>query len=429
MSGRGSVKQNYKSRSRFTPSYLPQKVKFPHHLQATISLPSSKSICNRALIIAALSGKQTRLRNLSDCDDTRVLVRALQSEEEVIDIMAAGTAMRFSTAYFSTTPGMHIVTGTERMRQRPIGVLVEALRQLGADISYVDAEGFPPLRIQGKPLKGGSISLPANVSSQYISALLMVGPTLAEGLCLHLEGTIISRPYIEMTLSLMRQFGAQAEWTDETTIRVAPQPYRPLKAFSVESDWSAASYWYELVALSPDPAARIVLPYLFEESLQGDSRIREFFLPLGVCTAFTPEGVVLTKQSAAAPDVLRLDLSEQPDLAQTLVVTCAMLRQPFHFTGLQTLKIKETDRITALRTELQKMGILVGEARDSELFCSDFGATALPPNAFVSIDTYDDHRMAMAFAPCALRYPALRINHPEVVSKSYPTFWQHLESL
>ena len=232
-----------------------------------------------------------------------------------------------------------------------------------------------------------------------------------------------------MTLSLMRQFGAQAEWTDETTIRVAPQPYRPLKAFSVESDWSAASYWYELVALSPDPAARIVLPYLFEDSLQGDSRIREFFLPLGVCTAFTPEGVVLTKSAVAAPDVLRLDLSEQPDLAQTLVVTCAMLRQPFHFTGLQTLKIKETDRITALRTELQKMGILLGEARDSELFCSDFGATALPSNAFVSIDTYDDHRMAMAFAPCALRYPALRINHPEVVSKSYPSFWEHLKGL
>jgi 3-phosphoshikimate 1-carboxyvinyltransferase len=199
--------------------------------------------------------------------------------------------------------------------------------------------------------------------------------------------------------------------------------------FSVESDWSAASYWYELVALSPDPAARIVLPYLFQNSLQGDSRIQEFFRPLGVHTEFTPDGVVLTKTQTAAPATLRLDLSEQPDLAQTLVVTCAMLRQPFHFTGLQTLKIKETDRITALRTELKKMGILVSEARDSELFCSDFGATALPPNAFVSIDTYDDHRTAMAFAPCALRYPALRINHPEVVSKSYPAFWQHLESL
>ena len=404
-------------------------MKLPNDLKATISLPSSKSICNRALIIAALSGKQTQLHNLSDCDDTRVLVRALQSEEEVIDIMAAGTAMRFSTAYFSTTPGTHVVTGTERMRQRPIGVLVEALRQLGADISYVEAEGFPPLRIQSKPLKGGSISLPANVSSQYISALLMVGPTLQEGLRLQLVGTIISRPYIDMTISLMRQFGAQVEWSDEATICVAPQPYQPLKEFSVESDWSAASYWYELVALSPDPAARIVLPYLFENSLQGDSRIREFFIPLGVRTTFTPEGVVLTKQQAEVPEVLRLDLSEQPDLAQTLVVTCAMLRQPFHFTGLQTLKIKETDRITALRTELKKMGVCVEEANDSELFCSDFGATELPSNAFVSIDTYDDHRMAMAFAPCALRYPALRINHPEVVSKSYPSFWEHLKGL
>ncbi len=404
-------------------------MKLPHRLQATISLPSSKSICNRALIIAALSGKQTQLHNLSDCDDTRVLVRALQSKEEEIDIMAAGTAMRFSAAYFSTTPDTHIVTGTERMRQRPIGVLVGALRQLGANIDYVAAEGFPPLSIQGGSLKGGCISLPANVSSQYISALLMVGPTLQEGLRLQLIGTIISRPYIDMTISLMRQFGAQVEWSDEATISVAPQPYRPLKEFSVESDWSAASYWYELVALSPDPAARIVLPNLFKDSLQGDSRIREFFLPLGVHTEFTPEGVVLTKSEAGAPEVLRLDLSEQPDLAQTLVVTCSMLHQPFHFTGLQTLKIKETDRITALRMELKKMGIHVEEANDSELFCSDFGATELPTNAFISIDTYDDHRMAMAFAPCAIRYPALRINHPEVVSKSYPSFWQHLEQL
>jgi 3-phosphoshikimate 1-carboxyvinyltransferase len=293
----------------------------------------------------------------------------------------------------------------------------------------VDAEGFPPLRISGKLLKGGSIELPAHVSSQYISALLMIGPTLAEGLHLHLEGTIISRPYIDMTISLMQQFGARVEWTDEATISVAPQTYKPLKEFRIESDWSAASYWYELVALCPAPDARIVLPDLFKDSLQGDSRIQDFFHPLGVHTAFTPEGVVLTKAQMDAPSVLRLDLSEQPDLAQTLVVTCAMLHQPFHFTGLQTLKIKETDRITALRTELRKMGFCVEEANNSELFCYDFTATELPPNAFISIDTYDDHRMAMSFAPCAYRYPHLRINHPEVVSKSYPTFWQHLEKL
>lgn len=401
----------------------------PATLQATITLPSSKSICNRALIIAALSGRQTQLENLSDCDDTRVLIRAMQSEDNVIDIMAAGTAMRFSAAYFSTLPGTRILTGTARMRQRPIGVLVNALRQLGAQVAYTEEEGFPPLRITGSSLKGGAISLPADVSSQYISALLMVGPTLREGLQLHLEGTILSRPYIDMTIALMRQFGAVVEWVDDATICVAPQPYRPLKEFRVESDWSAASYWYELVALSPDPEARIVLPYLFENSLQGDSRIREFFTPLGVHTAFTADGVVLTKRNVDAPEMLELDLSEQPDLAQTLVVTCAMLRQPFHFTGLQTLKIKETDRISALRTELQKMGICIEAANDSELFCKEFGATELPPNAFISIDTYDDHRMAMAFAPCALRYPLLRINHPEVVSKSYPTFWQHLESL
>ena len=401
----------------------------PATLQATITLPSSKSICNRALIIAALSGRQTQLENLSDCDDTRVLVRAMQSEDNVIDVMAAGTAMRFSTAYFSTVPGTRILTGTARMRQRPIGVLVNALRQLGAQVAYTEEEGFPPLRITGSSLKGGAISLPANVSSQYISALLMVGPTLREGLQLHLEGSILSRPYIDMTIALMRQFGAVMEWTDDATICVAPQPYRPLKEFRVESDWSAASYWYELVALSPDPEARIVLPYLFENSLQGDSRIREFFTPLGVHTDFTAEGVVLTKRKAETTEVFKLDLSEQPDLAQTLVVTCAMLHQPFHFTGLQTLKIKETDRIAALRTELQKIGICIEAANDSELFCKEFGATELPPNAFISIDTYDDHRMAMAFAPCALRYPLLRINHPEVVSKSYPSFWQHLKSL
>ena len=401
----------------------------PATLQATIMLPSSKSICNRALIIAALSGRHTQLENLSDCDDTRVLVRALQSEEEIIDVMAAGTAMRFSTAYFSTVPGTRILTGTARMRQRPIGVLVEALRQLGAKIDYAETEGFPPLRITGITLKGGVVSLPANVSSQYISALLMVGPTLREGLCLHLEGTILSRPYIDMTIALMRQFGAVVEWTDDATICVAPQSYRPLKEFRVESDWSAASYWYELVALSSDPEARVVLPYLFENSLQGDSRIREFFTPLGVHTDFTAEGVVLTKRKAETTEVFKLDLSEQPDLAQTLVVTCAMLHQPFHFIGLQTLKIKETDRIAALCTELQKMGICIEAANDSELFCKEFGATELPPNAFISIDTYDDHRMAMAFAPCALRYPLLRINHPEVVSKSYPSFWQHLKSL
>lgn len=401
----------------------------PATLQATITLPSSKSICNRALIIAALSGSQTQLENLSDCDDTRVLVRAMQSEDNVIDVMAAGTAMRFSAAYFSTLPGTRILTGTARMRQRPIGVLVNALRLLGAQVAYTEEEGFPPLRITGSSLKGGAISLPANVSSQYISALLMVGPTLREGLCLHLEGSILSRPYIDMTIALMRQFGAVVEWVDDATICVAPQPYRPLPVFRVESDWSAASYWYELVALSSDPEARIVLPYLFDNSLQGDSCIREFFTPLGVHTAFTTDGVVLTKRKVDAPKMLELDLAEQPDLAQTLVVTCAMLHQPFHFTGLQTLKIKETDRIAALRTELQKMGICIEAANDSELFCKKFGATELPPNAFISIDTYDDHRMAMAFAPCALRYPHLRINHPEVVSKSYPSFWQHLESL
>ena len=405
-------------------------LKLSDKLHTSITLPSSKSICNRMLIIAALSGNRIQLHNLSACDDTRVMQRALTIGEGEVDIMAAGTAMRFLTAYFSATEGEHILTGTARMRQRPIGVLVDALRSLGADITYAEHEGFPPLRIRGKSLEGGALSLPANISSQYISALLMIAPTLKKGLRLTLEGEIISRPYIDMTLALMRQCGAKAKWEDDATLHILPTGYTPPTTFSIESDWSAASYWYELVALSPDASACVELPLLFAESLQGDSRVQHFFAELGVNTTFTDSGVRLTKAPYSPSDtLLSLDLSKQPDLAQTLVVTCAMLRRPFHFVGLQTLKIKETDRITALQTELKKMGIDIVCINDSELRCD-----AYPPDPYAeiippTIATYEDHRMAMAFAPCAYHLTGINIEHPEVVSKSYPTFWNDIAKI
>lgn len=401
----------------------------PRQMRGTIHLPASKSISNRVLVIGALAS-DARLSHLAVCDDTDTLQAALAQRPYTIDMGAAGTAMRFGTAYFATQPEEHILTGTERMRHRPIGVLVEALRTLGADIEFAEREGFPPLRIRGRQLRGGSIEMAANVSSQYISALLMLGPTLAEGLQLHLSGTVISRPYIDMTLSLMRSFGAEARWVSDCDIEVAAKPYRKGQAYTVEADWSAASYWYELVALSPDPEACIHLPHLHENSLQGDSRVADFFRPLGVETTFADGEVVLRKTNPEPADSLfSLDLARQPDLAQTIAVTCAMQRRPFHLTGLQTLKIKETDRIEALRRELQKLGCLLTEANASELIFRPDAENSIRSAEIPAIDTYDDHRMAMAFAPCAGLFPKLRINHPEVVSKSYPGFWNDLKSV
>lgn len=407
------------------------EISFSPLLRGRIVLPASKSLSARALIINALCGNDASPANLSDCDDTQVLLRALTERKAVTDIHAAGTAMRFSTAYFAAAAGEeHVITGTPRMCQRPIAVLTDALRSLGADIEYAGNEGFPPLRVRGRQLDGGTVELPADVSSQYISALLMLGPVLRRGLEIRLTGEIVSRPYIDMTLGLMRHFGASAGWTGEQTLSVAPQPYRKGTGYEVEADWSAASYWYEMVALSPDAGARIELPGLQENSLQGDAEVRHFFEQLGVSTEFTGDGAVLTKRERCGtePQACRLDLTRQPDLAQTLTVTCAMTGRPFHLTGLQSLRIKETDRIAALRRELAKLGCDIGEANGSELFSA---ATAPPPRpaSTVETDTYDDHRMAMSFAPCALLTGRLRINCPEVVSKSYPGFWDDLRRI
>ena len=409
----------------------------PQNMQAEVILPASKSISNRALIIHALaSGGRVRkeqlgtvLRNISDCDDTFVMVRALTEMPDTIDIMAAGTAMRFLTAYLSVTPGTHIITGTERMRHRPIGILVDALRQLGAQVEYAGEEGFPPLRITGDRHKGGRLELPGNVSSQYISALLMIGPVMGEGLTLSLTGNVVSRPYIEMTLSIMRDFGAKAEWTSDHELKVMPGGYQTIP-YLIENDWSASSYWYQMMALTEDKAPSIVLPALFAKSLQGDSAISRIFRPLGIETTFEKdaEGMerVRLSRSGTPCSSMDYDFVNQPDLAQTLVVTCAMLGIPFRFTGLQSLKIKETDRICALRTELHKLGYDIQEQDDSILYWNGERCEAQENPA---IDTYEDHRMAMAFASCAMKLGSLRINNPEVVSKSYPAFWEDLKKV
>ena len=395
----------------------------PCRLRTTVTLPASKSISNRALVIYALSGCRQLPENLSDCDDTAVIMRALATMPEVIDIKAAGTAMRFMTALLASTPDVvHLLTGSERMRHRPIKVLVDALRHLGADISYAGEEGFPPLRIVGRHLEGGRIEVAGNVSSQFITALLLIGPVLKRGLTLHLTGAIISRPYIDLTLCTMREYGAGVEWTGVDTIEVKPGGYHP-RPFTIENDWSAASYWYEMAALSQDDEAEVGLRGLVDGSKQGDSSVRYIFSLLGVKTTFQ-DGVTLRKSGHCVRH-LEYDFTNVPDLAQTIVVTCCALGVSFHFTGLQTLKIKETDRIEALKTELRKLGFVLTDVGGRELIWD--GRRTTPPAAHPAIDTYDDHRMAMAFAPLSLQAP-ISINNPQVVSKSYPHFWRDLQA-
>ena len=399
----------------------------PCRLEATISLPASKSISNRALIIYALSGGKNMPSNLSDCDDTEVIINALRNMPEEIDIKAAGTAMRFMTAYLSVMEGTHILTGTERMKHRPISILVDALRKLGANIEYVGTEGYPPLRITGQSLNGGLLEIPGNVSSQYISALLMIAPMLKEGMTLHLLGDIISRPYIDLTLWMMGEFGADAEWFSNDTIVVKPQPYKSRDYF-IESDWSGASYWYEMMALCADKRSEVKLTGLMDGSKQGDSTTRYIFSLLGVKTQFESKqaGIAQTvtlKQNGRCVPKLEYDFINAPDLAQTFVVTCAAKGIPFHFKGLSTLKIKETDRIEALKTEMRKLGYVLQDHNNSELI---WDGERCDPSFEQGIDTYEDHRMALAFAPYAFLHDKLIINNPQVVTKSYPHYWEDL---
>lgn len=415
-----------RTRNLSNKTNMQYNISAPYQIDTTIALPASKSISNRALIIHALAGGDILPDNISDCDDTEVILNALNNLPQTVDIKAAGTAMRFLTAYFAATPGEHILTGTERMKHRPIGPLVDALRYIGADIEYVGEEGYPPLHIRGRQLDGGHVEIPGNVSSQYISALLMIGPVLKNGLDLKMTGEIVSKPYIDLTLWMMREFGADADWTEMDTVTVNPKPYiqRP---YTIESDWSAASYWYEMLALCGGSESSIKLTGLYDGSKQGDSVVKYIFSLLGIKTIFESkeEGHATTVTLKKVPCMLpRLDYDfiSSPDLAQTIVVTCVMRDIPFRFTGLASLRIKETDRIEALKTELRKLGFVLTDDGDDTL-CWD--GQRCEPN-MSAFDTYEDHRMALSLAPVSLMAGNVTINNPEVVSKSYPHFWDDL---
>ena len=470
--------------------------RFPLKLNASLTLPTSKSLCARALVINHLCQLPVPLVGLSDCDDTQAILQgleALRNSEDAplrVDIGAAGTAMRFLTALFAATPQLDVViTGSQRMKERPIGALVTALQAAGADISYVEKEGYPPLRIRGKQLEGGTLALPSNISSQYVSALLMIAPTMRRGLQLELVGKVASAPYIRMTMQVMKAFGVEVKWENNLISVVRGQRYARTQSshcgttketeqaasYTIERDWTAASYWYEIVALHPDKAARVFLRGLREASEQGDAVCAKWFEALGVTTTFTAEGAILEKSTKSPQATLEcdnstsednelssqtddnfcesnedlpqttshssqadyfsckdapplwLDFTAAPDLAQTFVVTCALLSHPFHFKGLESLRIKETDRIAALIAELQKLGKHIEAIGEGELrYTAQNDSSPAHP---ITIATYDDHRMALSFAPAALRFPQLSIEHPEVVAKSYPDYWEHLSEI
>lgn len=397
------------------------EIKGVKSVHSTINLPASKSISNRALILNSLSFSPYEIENLSDCDDTKVMVEAFNSEDNLFDVKAAGTSMRFLTAFLSRVPGEWIITGTERMKDRPIHILVDALNSLGARIEYLGKIGYPPLKIKGSSLRGGEIYLSGDVSSQFISALLMIAPTMEKGLTMHLEGEVISVPYIKLTLRMMSDFGVKAHWEGKT-IKVHPQEYLPTH-YRVESDWSAASYWYEIIALSND--AEVELIGLNKDSGQGDSKVAELFMDLGVSTDFTANGVILKKTARQAKKIFHNFVNE-PDLAQTFVVTCCMMNIPFLFTGLQSLKIKETDRIEALKVEMRKLGYVI---KDSENSIIEWNGERCEPETDPVIATYHDHRMAMAFAPATIKIENVKIDDPMVVTKSYPAFWEDLKKV
>ncbi len=396
-------------------------------LKGHIELTGSKSIANRALIIRALTDGDFPIHRLAAADDTVRLEKLLASEDEVLDAGPAGTTFRFLTGYLSRRPGHQVLTGSQRMKERPIGILVEALRELGADIEYTENEGYPPLRIGQSALDQTSeLTIAADTSSQYISSLLMLAPTLPKGLRLSLEGNIVSVPYIKMTLSLMAYFGVESRWEGQTII-VEPQAYQA-REFTVEADWSAASYYYGIAALAPE--ADLQIDGLFAESVQGDSVVAELYERFGVRTTFNDAGLQIVKPAdAAVPPLFEQDFVDCPDIAQTLMATCAGLGVQALYSGLQTLFIKETDRVKAMQTELGKLGIALykipahmsGAAEGQQYFGqegkADFSASGTP--VFM---TYHDHRMAMALAPLALLHP-VRIENPEVVGKSYPDFY------
>lgn len=404
--------------------------KADRRIVGSLSLTGSKSISNRALLIRALTTEPFEIKRLAAAHDTELMQSLLASTDTVRDAGPAGTTFRFLTAYLALQPGEQILTGTERMKQRPIRVLVDALRQLGAQIEYVEKEGYPPLRIgEAKALdRSTQLEIPAHTSSQYISALLMIAPVLPKGLTLTLTGDIVSRSYIEMTLALMQHFGVTAEW-EGNTIRILPQPYQA-RPFTVEADWSAASYHYALAAFAKK--VDLQLDGLFADSVQGDAALVEIMKQFGVQSTFNETGVHLSRTEEGIASMFEWDFIRCPDIAQTMAVVCAGLGVSGLFTGLQTLSIKETDRIAALQQELEKIQTYFSKlpARFSPVSKKQYymieGRADL--HMTPTFDTYEDHRMAMAFAPLAL-LGKIRINDPMVVSKSYPHFYEDLESL
>ena len=404
-------------------------------VRATISLASSKSESNRALIIDALTGFRCDLQNLSTARDTQTMIRLLKSDSPVADVLDAGTTMRFLTAYFAITGQHKTMTGTPRMCERPIGILADALQTLGADIMYLKNNGYPPLQLNGFDATGkNQLSIRGDVSSQYISALLLIAPRLPDGLTLTLTGPVGSQPYIEMTMAQMTYFGAdiRADW-NEKMITVAPKPYTP-KPYRIESDWSGASYWYSVVALSQDETrnggdaafrpTEIELLGLKGKSLQGDSAIVDIMRPLGVESTFTKTGVRLTKRPTESS--LTWDFTNCPDLAQTVAVCAAVNGVSLTLTGIESLKIKETDRVYALQTELRKIGAELVEVETNDRYeIRPLTTSVTHHSSPISIETYDDHRMAMAFAPVAMQREIV-IKEPGVVAKSYPSFWDDM---
>ncbi|WP_418512827.1 3-phosphoshikimate 1-carboxyvinyltransferase [Corallibacter sp.] len=390
--------------------------------QSKIIISGSKSESNRLLLLQALYSK-IDIDNLSDSDDSVVMQNALKTTDTIIDIHHAGTAMRFLTAYFATQNKREVVlTGSQRMKERPIKILVDALTSLGANISYLENQGCPPLKITGSELTASKVTLKASVSSQYISALLLIAPSLKNGLELTLDGEITSMPYIKMTLALLNQVGIGTTFEGQK-ISVKPMKEVVAKTLTVESDWSSASYFYSLIALS-DLATQITISSYKKDSLQGDSVLEDIYKHFGVETTFNGHNITLKKVSnPSTQTAIQLDLANAPDIAQTISVTCFGLGIACYLTGLHTLKIKETDRLSALKIELEKLG--------AEVLITDNSLKLAKSNTIksnVAIDTYNDHRMAMAFAPLALKTD-LRVNDAAVVSKSYIAFWEHLKAV
>lgn len=387
--------------------------------QHIVQLPASKSVANRVLILNAVSGKRTKLINISEARDTQTMYRLLNESPEVLDVLDAGTTMRFLTAFHAIGNNEKIITGTQRMQERPIGILVDALNEIGANITYEKIEGYPPLKI--KPFNNqlsSDIAVKGNVSSQFISALMMIGPILPKGLTIRLTGKIGSRPYIVMTEKLMRAFGAEINF-EENIILIKPGGYSPPKEFIIEPDWSGASYWYSILALSDLEFLKI--DRLKIRSYQGDQVIADIMTELGVETNYTSDGALLKKLQPTSS--FKFDFSDCPDLAQTVMVVCAAQKIPCEMTGLESLKIKETNRVAAMRTELHKIGATLIENKD---VWKVNGASSLPKNAI--FHCYDDHRMAMALAPLASRM-TVQIDDPDVVNKSFPSYWEEMKNL